>query len=134
MESTNYEESKQAHKTNNPLNSVFGVTTTAFGMRSSEIPETTDHIPPKRKQSHFSKPKMNKTFLRDINVGLNRSQHESNNQTQFIQSNDSLTIDNKDFGINCADYGYNIGQGDKFMTVMNEEKEDPEVKMILPLF
>lgn len=76
---------------------------------------------------------MNKTFLRDINVGMNKSQHESNNQTQFIQSADSLNIDNRDFGINCAEYGYNIGNGDKFMTVMNEERDEPEVKTALPM-
>jgi len=55
---------------------------------------------------------MNKTFLKDINVALLKSELESNNQTQFMQSRDSLNNENKDFGINYAEYGYNIGNGD----------------------
>jgi hypothetical protein len=74
---------------------------------------------------------MNKTFLKDINVALLKSELESNNQTQFMQSRDSLNNENKDFGINYAEYGYNIGNGDKFMRVMTEDTIEIEKQMPL---
>jgi|688.fasta_scaffold372029_1 hypothetical protein len=64
---------------------------------------------------------MNRTFLQDLNIQDAYEPKLSPNQTHFINSRESYTTENKDFGINYAEYGYNIGTTDNFMHIINDE-------------